>query len=300
MPEEGIDYVDKGELLTYEEMLRMTQLLAGVGISKVRITGGEPFIRKDMMSFLQAVCDIPGIEDVHITTNGTTSAALIPELKAMGISSINLSLDTLDKMKFFEITRRDVFDQVMETMHAILESGIPLKINCVVMDGRNTDDILPLVGLSETHPIGVRFIEEMPFNGTGARSDTFAWNHKQILDVIKTAHPEIEKTPDPPFSTSMNYRIPGFAGSVGIIAAYSRTFCGTCNRLRVTPTGTLKTCLYDTGVFNIKDLMRAGASDLQVIEAISEAVGHRAKDGWEVEAQQRDIPVHESMSTIGG
>jgi cyclic pyranopterin phosphate synthase len=300
MPEEGIDYVDKGELLTYEEMLRMTQLLAGVGISKVRITGGEPFIRKDMMSFLQAVCDIPGIEDVHITTNGTTSAALIPELKAMGISSINLSLDTLDKNKFFEITRRDVFDQVMQTMHAILESGIPLKINCVVMDGRNTDDILPLVGLSETHPIGVRFIEEMPFNGTGARSDTFAWNHKQILDVIKTAHPEIEKTPDPPFSTSKNYRIPGFAGSVGIIAAYSRTFCGTCNRLRVTPTGTLKTCLYDTGVFNIKDLMRAGASDLQVIEAISEAVGHRAKDGWEAEAQQRDIPVHESMSTIGG
>jgi cyclic pyranopterin phosphate synthase len=300
MPEQGIDYVDKGELLSYEEMLRMIQLLAGQGISKVRITGGEPFVRKDMVSFLQAVCNTPGITNVHITTNGTMSASLIPELKSMGISSINLSLDTLDKARFFEITRRDVFDQVMQSMHAILESGIPLKINCVVMDGRNTDDILPLVALSKAYPIGVRFIEEMPFTGTGARHASVAWNHRQILDVIKTAHPDLEKIPDPPFSTSMNYRIPGFAGSVGIIAAYSRTFCGTCNRLRVTPTGTLKTCLYDSGIFNIKDLMRASATDEQVIQAMADAIGHRAKDGWEAEAKQRDIPVHESMSTIGG
>jgi len=300
MPEEGIDYVDRTELLTYEEMLRMTSLLAAEGISKVRITGGEPFVRKDMMEFLRVLCDMQGIDAVHITTNGTLTAALVPELKAIGVKSINLSLDTLDKARFFEITRRDVFDQVMETMDVILDSGIPLKVNCVVMDGRNTDDILPLVGLAEKQSIGVRFIEEMPFNGTGSPHDTSAWNHMQILAVIQSAYPGIEKIPDPPFSTSVNYRIPGFKGTVGTIAAYSRTFCGTCNRLRVTPTGTLKTCLYDSGIFNIKSLMRAGASDAQIVQAVQEALRHRAKDGWEAEARQRDLPVHESMSTIGG
>lgn len=300
MPEEGINYVPQDDLLTYEEMMRLVVLLAEMGVSKVRITGGEPFVRKDMVHFLHALCETPGIQAVHITTNGTLTSHIVSDLKSMGIRSINLSLDTLNKQRFFEITRRDVFDQVMETFHAVLEAGIPLKINCVVMDGRNTDDILPLVALAEKYPVGVRFIEEMPFNGTGARNETFAWNHREILSVIQHEHPEIKKIPDPMFSTSMNYQIPGFKGTVGIIAAYSRTFCGTCNRLRVTPTGTLKTCLYDTGVFNVKDLMRKGATDTQLRYAFHEALRHRAKDGWEAESQLRNSPIHESMSTIGG
>lgn len=300
MPEEGVDYVPQYELLTYEEMLRLVGLLAEMGVSKVRITGGEPFVRKDMVFFLEALCKTPGIDDVHITTNGTLTSGIVSDLKSMGIRSINLSLDTLNKERFFQITRRDVFDQVMETFYAILEAGISLKINCVVMDGRNTEDILPLVTLAQKYPVGVRFIEEMPFNGTGARTETFAWNHKEILAEIKRGYPEITKIPDPPFSTSMNYAIPGFKGTVGIIAAYSRTFCGTCNRIRITPTGTLKTCLYDAGIFNIKDLMRAGATDTQLRVAFQDALSHRAKDGWEAESQLRSSPVHESMSTIGG
>jgi cyclic pyranopterin phosphate synthase len=300
MPEEGIKYVPQDDLLTYEEMMRLVVLLAEMGVSKVRITGGEPFVRKDMIHFLHALCETPGIQAVHITTNGTMTSHIVSDLKSMGIRSINLSLDTLDKQRFFEITRRDVFDQVMETFHAVLEAGIPLKINCVVMDGRNTDDILPLVALAEKYPVGVRFIEEMPFNGTGERQQTFVWNHKEILSVIQHEHPEIKKIPDPMFSTSMNYQIPGFKGTIGIIAAYSRTFCGTCNRLRVTPTGTLKTCLYDAGVFNVKDLMRKGATDTQLRFALHEALRHRAKDGWEAESQLRSSAVHESMATIGG
>ena len=301
MPEQGIDYVAQQELLTYEEMLRLVTILARQGVTKVRVTGGEPFVRKDMLQFLRALCTVDGIEAVHITTNGTLTAGIVPELKAMGIRSVNLSLDTLDKERFREITRRDVLGDVMKTYHALLDAGIPLKINCVVMDGRNTQDIVPMLELAKDYPVGVRFIEEMPFNGTGAHGDTFAWNHKQILDVIRSAHPSVEKIPDPPFSTSMNYHIPGFKGDVGIIAAYSRTFCGTCNRLRITPVGLLKTCLYDAGIFNIKNLMRAGATDEQVVHAISDALNHRAKDGWEAESGRlRTTPVHESMSTIGG
>jgi len=228
MPEEGINYVPQFELLTYEEMLRVVAVLAQMGISKVRITGGEPFVRKDMAYFLQAICKTPGIDAVHITTNGTLTADIVPDLKAMGIRSINLSLDTLDKDRFYQITRRDVFEKVKETFHAVLDAEIPLKINCVVMDGRNIEDILPLVALTQNYPVGVRFIEEMPFNGTGLR-DAITWNHQHILAEIQQGFPALVKIPDPPFSTSVNYQIPGFAGTIGIIAAYSRTFCGTCN-----------------------------------------------------------------------
>ena len=301
MPEDGIKYVPKEELLTYEEMLRMMHLLVDMGIEKLRITGGEPFVRRDMMDFLRALCRIDGLKKVNITTNGTLTAPLIPELKQLGISSVNLSLDTLDKERFFQITRRDEFGKVMDTFHALLEHEIPTKINTVVMEGKNTEDILSLVDLTKHYPVGVRFIEEMPFNGEGSHYPTLEWNHKKILSHIQEHYPHLEKMPDPPHSTSYNYRIPGHQGTVGIIAAYSRTFCGTCNRIRITPKGMLKTCLYDDGVFNIRNLMRAGATDEQVRATFIEALGNRAKDGWEAEKNRKfGLPIQESMSTIGG
>ena len=301
MPEEGIKYVPKQELLTYEEMLRLMHLLVGLGIDKLRITGGEPFVRRDMMDFLRELCRMNGLKKVNITTNGTLTAPLIPELKQLGIHSVNLSLDTLDKERFFQITRRDEFDKVMATFYALLEHEIPTKINAVVMDGKNTEDILPMVELTKKHPVNVRFIEEMPFNGEGSNHSTLAWNYRKILSHIQSGYPGIEKIPDPPHSTSYNYRIPGHQGTVGIIAAYSRTFCGTCNRIRITPKGMLKTCLYDDGVFNIRNLLRAGATDEQVRETFLEALGNRAKDGWEAEKNRKfGLPIQESMSTIGG
>ncbi len=300
MPEEGIRYVPKHDLLSYEEMLRIVSLLAAMGISKVRITGGEPFVRKDMLYFLKSLTQIRGIDAVHITTNGTLTAPLIPDLQAIGIRSVNLSLDTLDRERFFCITRRDVFDDVMASFDALVSTAIPLKLNMVVMDGMNTEDILPMAVLARDHAVGVRYIEEMPFNGSGARSAGITWDHRRILATLRESYPEIERLADPPHSTSMNYRIPGFRGTVGIIAAYSRTFCGTCNRLRITPTGLLKTCLYDAGVFNVRDLLRQGANDAEVRTAFLDALSHRAKDGYEAESHLRSIPVTESMATIGG
>jgi len=300
MPEEGIKYVARNELLTYEEMLRIVRIGTSMGITKVRITGGEPFVRKGMIDFLEELAEVPGLNSLHLTTNGTNTREIIPRLLKLGLKSINLSMDTLDRAKFFSITRRDVFDDVMATFHALIDSGIETKINAVVMTGQNIEDIIPFVRLTEKTPVGVRFIEEMPFNGSGMRAEGLPWNHKRILDEIKREFPHIEKLIDPSFSTSANYRVPGFEGTVGIIAAYSRTFCGTCNRLRITPQGLLKTCLYDGGIFNVRDLMRQNASDQHIKTALIEAIGHRAKDGWEAESQQRNHPITESMATIGG
>lgn len=301
MPEEGIKYVPKSDLLSYEEMIRMVQLLADMGIDKVRITGGEPFVRKDMLSFLDQLCQIEGVNKVNITTNGTMTQGIVKDLKRIGINSVNLSLDSLDAKRFFEITRRDSFDKVMSTFHELIEQGIPTKINAVVMDNRNIQDIIPMVALTKDYPVSVRFIEEMPFNGTGAHYQKLKWHYRAIVEHIKTEFTDLEKIPDPPNSTSYNYQIPGHKGSVGIIAAYSRTFCGSCNRIRITPQGMLKTCLYDDGVFNIRDIMRAGATNQQLKATFKEALGNRAKDGFEAEQRRKfGIPASESMSTIGG
>lgn len=302
MPEEGIDYLPRKELLTYEEMERVVRMMVKMGIDKVRITGGEPFLRKGMMDFLERLLQIDGLKKLNITTNGTLTAGLVPKMKAIGINSVNLSLDSLDPQRFFDITRRNSFDTVMKTFHELLENNIPTKINCVVMNGRNIDDIIPMVQLAKDHEVAVRFIEEMPFNGSGDDGRPAPWAFPQILEHIKTAHPGIHKLKDEPSSTSFNYQIPGFKGTFGIIAAYSRLFCGTCNRIRLTPQGMLKTCLYDDGVFNLKNLIRAEANDDHLQTALLDALGNRAKDGFEAEERRNKfgLPVSESMATIGG
>ena len=301
MPEEGIDYLPKKQLLTYEEMERMLRVLAQMGISKVRITGGEPFLRKDLMGFLRRVHAIAGIEEINITTNGVLTAPHIPELKALGIKSINLSLDTLNRERFFRITRRDELNKVMDTFHALLQHGISVKINAVVMEGQNTEDIIPLAHLTKDYPISVRFIEEMPFNGAGNNHPILTWDYRRILDELRSVFPAIYKVADAPNATAKHFAIPGHAGNIGIIAAYTRTFCGTCNRIRVTAQGGLKTCLYGNDVLNIRDLLRSGASDESLAQSLLQAFRSRASNGYEAEEQRQFImPVFESMSSIGG
>jgi len=302
MPEEGINYVPRQELMSYEEMERMVWILAQMGIQKIRITGGEPFLRKDLIYFLEQLSKIDGIQKINITTNGTLTQRYLDDLRRLKIFGINLSLDTLDKERFYQITRRDVFEDVMETYYALVnDKRFDTKINAVVMDGQNIDDIIPMVRLAEQHKVGIRFIEEMPFNGSGAHYQHLKWDYKAILEHIKAEFPTLTKIPDPQFSTSLNYKIKGFQGSVGVIPAYSRTFCGTCNRIRMTPKGMLKTCLYDNGIFNIKDIIRSGATDEQIKATFLEALGNRAKNGFEAEQKRfQNSPVTESMATIGG
>jgi molybdenum cofactor biosynthesis enzyme MoaA len=170
-----------------------------------------------------------------------------------------------------------------------------------VMDGKNTEDIYSLAELTKTYPVSVRFIEEMPFNGEGVHYPKLAWDHTKILSVLKEGFPAIQKKKDPPHSTAYHYAIPGHLGDLGIIAAFSRTFCGTCNRIRVTALGELKTCLYDHGVLNIRDSIRLGRSDAELSAQLQTAFANRPKDGFVAEqSRPNKLPVHESMSTIGG
>ena len=301
MPEEGLNWLSRTELMSYDEMLQICSLLVKMGVEKIRITGGEPFVRKDIMQFLTALSELDGLNELTITTNGVLTAPHVKELKAIGVKSVNLSLDTLDANRFFSITGRDEFTNVMATLDELLKHNIDVKINAVVMDGKNVQDIIPLVELTKNLPVSVRFIEEMPFNGDGHIYGGLKWDHVRILEEIQSNYPEIKKLIDPLFSTSYNYQVPGYSGTVGIIAAYSRTFCGTCNRIRITPVGELKTCLYDSGILNIKDLIRRGDSEDALTKTMMAAFGSRAKDGWEAEGlRAANNSVHESMATIGG
>jgi molybdenum cofactor biosynthesis protein A len=298
MPHEGIDFLPKPHLLSYEEMLRIVRVLAEMGVSKVRITGGEPFVRKDLMRFLWQLSEIEGIKKINITTNGVLTAPLVPELKKIGINSVNLSLDSLDRQRFYEMTRRDELPKVLDTLDALLKHEIPVKINSVIMAQKNDEDILSMVELARNQDIAVRFIEEMPFNGEGLKLENFM-SYRRIIEKIQTKYPDLYKIEDEPNSTSYNYKIPNFKGSIGVIAAFSRTFCGTCNRIRITPTGVFKTCLYDEGVMNVRDLMRSELSDSELKNHIYNSLQNRAKDGFEAESKRNTV-VRESMTTIGG
>ncbi|MDF2431647.1 MAG: hypothetical protein JWP44_1278 [Mucilaginibacter sp.] len=301
MPEEGLNWLSRKELMTYEEMFQVCSLLVKMGIEKIRITGGEPFVRKDIMKFLTSLSGLQGLNELTITTNGVLTAPYAKELKRIGVKSVNLSLDTLDANRFFSITGRDEFQKVMSTLDELLKHDIEVKINAVVMDGKNNQDIIPLVEMTKDLPVSVRFIEEMPFNGDGHLYTGLKWDHVRILEEVKDRYPDIKKTVDPLFSTSYNYQVPGHKGSIGIIAAYSRTFCGTCNRIRITPEGVVKTCLYDNGVLNIKDRLREGDTEETVKAVLLNAFNNKAKNGWDAERKRtKNQGVHESMATIGG
>ncbi len=302
MPACGIQYVSKKDLLSYKEIQYLVGLFTEMGISKLRITGGEPFVRKGIVSFLEKLSCLPQLKQINITTNGTTITPFIPALQSMQIHSVNLSLDSLDRKRFFQITRRDVFHQVMRALNQLLAAGISTKINVVVMQGKNIEDIYPMVELTKDYPISVRFIEEMPFNGQGRYVPELYWNYCRILAHIKHRYPNIYKISDSSkYATAVRYQIQGHRGNIGIIAAFSRTFCGACNRIRLTAKGMLKTCLYDSGVLDIKTLLRSGVSEKELKLTLLKILGKRPKNGFEAEKNRvSNIPVSESMSTIGG
>ena len=234
MPAHGIEIAPRADLLTFKEMYRIIRVLTELGVTKIRLTGGEPFVRKDFVGFLEMLSFNDLLEAINITTNGAMIFKHIPVLEKM------------DK-----ITRRDVFPEVYETFKALEKSSLNLKLNVVVQPGFNTDEIVDFVALTKDNNVAVRFIEEMPFNGKGQREMKENWNYTRILEEIKTkfdAKPIVSEKS----STSKNFRVDGHKGTVGIIPAFTRTICGDCNRIRITPIGTFKNCLFDDGVFNIR------------------------------------------------
>lgn len=299
MPEEGINFVKNDRLLTIEELQKVGALLVEQGIDKIRITGGEPFVRKDLMELLRYLSKLKGLKDISVTTNATLIGLHIDELKLLGIKNINVSLDAINKETFERITRRDQYDTVHNNLIRLISEGFNIRINFIALEGQNTQDILPILELAKHYPVSVRFLEEMPFNGGSKTFQTIVWDYKHILEHIKTEYPNLYKLESPKTSTSINYKIPGFNGTFGIIPSFSRTFCGSCNRLRISATGDVITCLYAKPSANIRDLIRMENSEEELKQQILKAIGSRAKTGFE--AQKKYVNVFSnSMTSIGG
>ena len=296
MPEQGLSWLKKDELLTQDEIHKLIQNLAFLGVKKIRFTGGEPFLRKDFIDIVKNTKSIPGISEISITTNGTYTEPHIQELVDLGIKSINLSVDTLDPERFLKMARRDWLPQVQSTFNSLLDSPIQVKLNAVIMAGQNEEDIEALSRLAITMPVDIRFIEEMPFNGSGINSSRVS--AKDIEMRLLELYPALHKLPMQPTSTSQEYSHEDFSGKIGIIAAYSRTFCGTCNRIRITPSGHLKTCLYDKTNNSLKPFLSSDSSDFIIQEKIIQAIGARFANGFD--AEKHRAPIHESMASIGG
>lgn len=299
MPEEGINFAPRKDLLSFHEMFELAALFVSLGVKKVRITGGEPFVRNGIIPFLQRLAALNRLEEITVTSNGTLSAMHRTALKELGISKINISLDSLDPGRFFRITRRDAFNEVYKGIFDMLNDGFDIKLNCVVAPNKNIEDILSFIELTKDYDLAVRFLEEMPFNGGGGSNQLETWNYQQIYQHIAGSYQQIEPLTDAPTSTSVNYRIYGYKGTFGVIPSFSRTFCGTCNRIRLSATGELRTCLYGPPVMNLRDAIRGGAPVSVMEDGILSAISRRAKNGHEAEAISGG-QLHTSMSVLGG
>ena len=296
MPKSGVDFVPHAEILSFEELERLVRLLSELGISKVRITGGEPFVRHDCLPLMRRLKGLAAVRSLHVTTNGVETFRYLDALTELGINGINLSLDTVDRSRFWQITRRDHLEKVLVTLNGCRMRRLPLKINAVVLEDTSDAEIMALADLPRLHPLSLRFIEKMPFSGgSGARSKPSRPLRDRLHALFPGLVPVVAGTP----STARQYTIPGFAATIGLIEGNSRRFCATCNKIRITPVGMLKTCLYDNGVLDLKGMLRGGADDREITEAVKAAVACRYRDGLETEencARSTDP----AMASIGG
>lgn len=299
MPEQGINFAANNKLLTIDELCLLAEKLVSMGIDKIRITGGEPFVRKDIMVLLRFLAKLKGLKEISITTNATLIGPYIDELKQLGIHQVNVSMDAIEKATFEKITRRKQYDIVHKNLTRLITEGFNVKVNCIVLENQNEQEIIPMVYLTKHFDVSVRFLEEMPFNGGSKNFKSIKWNYKAILTQIQTEFPELEKLNDPVSSTSLNYKVKGFLGTVGLIPSFTRTFCSSCNRLRITATGDVVTCLYAKASANVRDILRNPQPEASVESQILEAVSKKAKTGFEAQEQYKSV-FSNSMTSIGG
>lgn len=272
MPEEGVDLSPRSAILTFEEIERLAKIFVRNGVEKIRLTGGEPLVRKDVEELVERLGRLSGLRTLAITTNGLLLPKKLKRLHAAGVNLLNISLDTLDHDRFEAVTRRKGFDQVMRAIDMALDFRYdPVKINCVVMRGVNDDELSDFVDMTRERPIEVRFIEYMPFQGNGW-SDTAFVSYTEMIQRIEAVHPGLARQADGPNDTSKTYRVPGYRGAVGFISSMSDEFCSTCNRLRITADGNLKVCLFGNAEVSLRDVLRSGATDEEVAEAIQDGV----------------------------
>ena len=298
MPEKGMDFQPNHKLLSAAEIQRILTVTAELGVKKVRFTGGEPLIRKDILQIIKDARAISGIEEVHLTTNGLLLHKVLPQLSEIGISGINISLDTLDAARFLKLTRREGLETVLNNIKLALATGIPkIKLNMVVLKEFNSDEILPFVELTRELPLTVRFIELMPFDDYQIWETGQFLSAKAILKIVQNAYPDLSENQGTP-TEFYHYELPGHVGQVAVIPAFSRDMCGSCNRIRLTADGRIMNCLYAQDEFNLRDIMRNKGTDKQIARIFQTAMMLKAKDGF---ATQKITPTNRSsMSMIGG
>ena len=298
MPD-GVEKLEREAVLTYEEFLRLAALFARCGIDTVRVTGGEPLVRKGVDQLVAGLKATPGIRKVTMTTNGILLAQQLPALQKAGLDGVNISLDTLRPEVFARITARDEFGHVMEGIHAALASGIPVKLNCVPQMGVNEGELEALAALAQDQPLQVRFIEMMPI-GYGAAMPCISG--PELRQRFARRWPEMHPVPmarsgalgDGP---AVYYTVPGWQGGIGFIAAVHGKFCAGCNRVRLTSQGFLRPCLASEQGTDLRALLRSGATDTELLQAIRAAIFEKPR---EHHFGDSSMPATRGMYRIGG
>lgn len=296
-------FIPHPEILRYEEMLTLIDIAARLNISKLRLTGGEPFARKGFISFISRIMNSHPEMDLRITTNGTLVEPYVQELAKLGVKRLNISLDTLDKQKFSDITGRHKLDEVLGTIDACLKAGIKLKINAVAMKGMNNKELPDFINFARENPVDVRFIEFMPMGEDTRWSENSFWSAKDILGEAKT-HCNlipVARTAENKGPARM-YNIEGGKGRIGLISPVSSHFCGTCNRLRITSDGKLRTCLFSDRVYNLRGILRNPRLGPETILRVIRMANMDKPLGYNLlESKERSQGVcGTQMSAIGG
>ncbi|CAA0808880.1 Cyclic pyranopterin monophosphate synthase-mitochondrial [Striga hermonthica] len=272
MPAEGAELTPNPQLLSQDEIIRLANLFVSSGVTKIRLTGGEPTVRKDIEEICLQLSRLSGLKTLAMTTNGIVLANKLPRLKECGLSLLNISLDTLVPAKFEFMTRRKGHERVLKSIDAAIELGYnPVKVNCVVMRGFNDDEICDFVELTREKPINVRFIEFMPFDGN-------IWNVKKLVpyaelkDIVGKQFTGLKRIQEDPTETAKNFRIDGHQGTVSFITSMTEHFCAGCNRLRLLADGNFKVCLFGPSEVSLRDPLRSGADDSELKEIIGAAI----------------------------
>nr|XP_029732302.1 molybdenum cofactor biosynthesis protein 1-like isoform X2 [Aedes albopictus] len=276
MPAEGVQLSPKDKLLTADEVLRLASLFVQEGVRKIRLTGGEPTVRKDLTEIIERLKRIPLLESVGITTNGLMLTRQLVGLQRAGLDALNISLDTLKAARYEQISRRKGWERVIAGIDLAIQLGYKPKVNCVLMKGFNDDEICDFVAMTEERHVDVRFIEYMPFSGNRWDTSTMV-SFRDARGAIRERYPDFEALENGPNDTSKAYRVPGFRGQIGFITSMTEHFCGSCNRLRITADGNLKVCLFGNTEVSLRDALRAGCSEDDLRCLISAAVKRKKK-----------------------
>lgn len=299
MPAEGVALSPKSHLMNAEEIYTIAKTFVDHGVTKIRLTGGEPLIRKDAQEILERLATLP--VELSITTNAVIIDRYIEILKKCNISLVNLSLDTLDRKKFKHITRRDYFERVYNNILLLISEGFKVKLNCVLMKGFNDDEIIDFINLTKTSPLIIRFIEFMPFDGNNWNMDKTI-SYKEIMETVTSHFTNVIRLKDAPNDTSKNYRIGDYDGSFAIISSVTNPFCDTCNRIRLTANGKIKNCLFSATESDLLTTLRQGQSIEPIIkQAISSKFKVRGGMDTLEKLQQPELHTkNRNMTTIGG